>query len=245
MLLVIPAIEMRNGTCFGCIEGEAGTFDYYQELFENPLLLVKLMREENSKALHVYDYDSFHTDDSSANLKSILNLSQNFDIPIQLHTKYIDTAHSKMLLDSGIYRLIINELNHENLQSVASLLKSYSPSRIVFWCELDQQNQLLSKSGRDLDECLKQIQSIGGKRIVVKYSDRMFDDSRYEFTKTLYSNYHLKISLYEGVYDYQELIMLNKETSSGIDSVIMSESLFQNCFPCQKIWRLAESKLMN
>ncbi|MCO5251300.1 MAG: HisA/HisF-related TIM barrel protein [Candidatus Kapabacteria bacterium] len=245
MLLVIPAIEMRNGICFGCIQGEAGTSDYYQELFENPLLLVKLMREENSKALHVYDYDSFHSDESTSNLKSILNLSQNFDIPIQLHTKYIDANHCKMLLDSGIYRLIINELNHENLQTVASLLKSYSPSRIVFWCELDQQNNLVDKDGRALDDYLKQIQSIGGKRIVVKYTDRLFDDSCYEFTKELYRNYHMKISLYEGVYEAEDLIMLNKDTTKGIDSVIMSESLYQNCFPCQKIWRLAESKLMN
>jgi phosphoribosylformimino-5-aminoimidazole carboxamide ribonucleotide (ProFAR) isomerase len=172
MLLVIPAIEMRNGTCFGCIEGEEGTFDYYQELFENPLLLVKLMREENSKALHVYDYDSFHSSDSSANLKSILNLSQNFDIPIQLHSNFVDSNHCRMLLDSGIYRLIINELKDENILPVTSLLKSYSPSRIVFWCELDNSNELMDKGGRVLDEYLSQIQNVGGRRIVIKYSTK-------------------------------------------------------------------------
>lgn len=245
MLLVIPAIEMRNGTCFGCIEGEEGTFDYYQELFENPLLLVKLMREENSKALHVYDYDSFHTLDSSANLKSILNLSQNFDIPIQLHSNFVDANHCRMLLDSGIYRLIINELKDENLLSVKSLLKSYSPSRIVFWCELDNSNELDEKGGRALDEYLRQIQSVGGRRIVIKYFDRLFDISRFEFLKSLSQDFNLKISLFEGVYDAENLIMLNNEALKGIDSVIMSETLFRNCFPCQKIWRLAESKLMN
>lgn len=245
MLLVIPAIEMRNGTCFGCIEGEEGTFDYYQELFENPLLLVKLMREENSKALHVYDYDSFHTLDSSANLKSILNLSQNFDIPIQLHSCFVDANHCRMLLDSGIYRLIINELKDENLLSVKSLLKSYSPSRIVFWCELDKSNELVEKGERALDEYLRQIQSVGGRRIVIKYFDRLFDISRFEFLKSLSQDFNLKISLFEGVYDAENLIMLNNEALKGIDSVIMSETLFRNCFPCQKIWRLAESKLMN
>ncbi|MBS3999869.1 MAG: hypothetical protein KGZ71_05255 [Desulfobulbaceae bacterium] len=245
MLLVIPAIEMRNGTCFGCIEGEEGTFDYYQELFENPLLLVKLMREENSKALHVYDYDSFHTLDSSANLKSILNLSQNFDIPIQLHSNFVDANHCRMLLDSGIYRLIINELKDENLLSVKSLLKSYSPSRIVFWCELDNSNELDEKGERALDEYLRQIQSVGGRRIVIKYFDRLFDISRFEFLKSLSQDFNLKISLFEGVYDAENLIMLNNEALKGIDSVIMSETLFRNCFPCQKIWRLAESKLMN
>ncbi|MBE2189310.1 MAG: hypothetical protein IAE98_07560, partial [Candidatus Kapabacteria bacterium] len=239
MLLVIPAIEMRNGTCFGCIEGEEGTFDYYQELFENPLLLVKLMREENSKALHVYDYDSFHTLDSSANLKSILNLSQNFDIPIQLHSNFVDANHCRMLLDSGIYRLIINELKDENLLSVKSLLKSYSPSRIVFWCELDNSNELDEKGERALDEYLRQIQSVGGRRIVIKYFDRLFDISRFEFLKSLSQDFNLKISLFEGVYDAENLIMLNNEALKGIDSVIMSETLFRNCFPCQKIWRLS------
>lgn len=245
MLLIIPAIEMRNGSCFGCIEGEEGTMSYYQKLFQNPIMLVKLMREENSKALHVYDYDSFYQNDTFINLKSILALSQNFDIPVQLHSKFHDANHCKMLLDNGIYRLIIDKLNINNITSIQSLLKSYTPSRIVFWCDLDDNNELIGYDDSNLDDYLKLIHQIGGRRIIIKYADKQFNKSRLEFLTTLSGYYTLKISLFEGIYDAKNLIMLNKQSFTGIDSVIMSDALYRNSFPCQKIWRLAESKLMN
>jgi len=244
MLLVIPSIDLSRGKCLGCIDGEFGTIDYYQRLFDNPLTLVKLLRDENSKALHINDIDCLSGIDIEANIHIITEICSNFDIPIQLYSRFLDIHTCKFMLDSGIYRLIIDKVDDSNIMAVESLILSYTYSRVVFLCILDESNKL-KNANIPLDDYLKNLKNIGANRIIVKYDDLQVNSLRLDFLKTLSSFYNLRITLYEGIYNTQDLLELNKLTYSGIDSIIMSEALYRNCFPCQKIWRLAEAKLIN
>lgn len=244
MLLVIPAIDLSHGKCLGCIDGEFGTNNYYQGLFDNPLNLVRLLREENSKALHINDIDCISGIDNQSNLSVIAEICNNFDIPVQLYSRFFDTSICKDLLDSGIYRLIIERVDELNKLAFETLISSYTSSRIVFLCLLDNKNQI-TNADISLDEYLKMLTQIGAKRIVVKYDDLQLNRMSLEFLKTIAEFYNLKITVYEGIYNAEDLLNLNSMTFSGIDSIIMSEALYRNCFPCQKIWRLAEAKLIN
>ncbi len=244
MLLVIPAIALSRGKCLGCIDGEIGTGPYYKNLFDNPLNLVKLLREENSKALHINDVDCLSGIDNQSNLAVIADICKNFDIPIQLYSKFLDIDICKNLLDNGIYRLIIDKVDEFNKLAVESLITSYTASRVVFLCVLDGMNKILNAEV-PLDDYLKMLTKIGAKRIVIKYNDLQLNPMRLGFLKSLASFYNLKITVYDGIYNTDDLLNLNRMTFSGIDSIIMSEALYRNCFPCQKIWRLAEAKLIN
>lgn len=244
MLLVIPAIDLSLGKCLGCIDGEFGTDNYYQGLFDNPLHLVRLLREENSKALHINDIDCISGSDNQSNLTVIAEICNNFDIPVQLYSKFIDISTCKNLLDSGIYRLIIDKVDELNKFAFETLISSYTSSRIVFLCLLDGMNQI-TNANISLDDYLKVLTQIGARRIIVKYDDLQLNKMRLEFLKTISAFYNLKITVYEGIYKTEDLLNLNNMTFPGIDSIIMSEALYRNCFPCQKIWRLAEAKLIN
>lgn len=52
---------------------------------------------------------------------------------------------------------------------------------------------------------------------------------------------NLKITLSGGIGGYTDLIKVDKERNKQIDSVIIGRALYENKFPCQKIWRVAES----
>lgn len=54
MILVIPAIDLRQGKCVRLIKGEAGTEKIYSD---DPVKMAIIWRGENFKALHVVDLD--------------------------------------------------------------------------------------------------------------------------------------------------------------------------------------------
>jgi phosphoribosylformimino-5-aminoimidazole carboxamide ribotide isomerase len=50
-----------------------------------------------------------------------------------------------------------------------------------------------------------------------------------------------KVTHSGGISGYKDLIHLQKEGEGYVDSVIIGRALYENKFPCQKIWRVAES----
>jgi phosphoribosylformimino-5-aminoimidazole carboxamide ribotide isomerase len=247
MLLIIPYIELIDGVVSNRICGESDKELYYEELCQDPLKMVELWRRENSKSLHLFDYDSFHSNDNTLNVNSLLYISQNIDIPIQVYSKLEFFNSCKILLDNGVYRIFIDELLFSNPAAVDSLIKEYSSSRICFALFSDNRNVVnsgLNKIISDKDYIEKIIKA-GGRRIF--YADINANHAEkcpdLGYIAGLAAEYIIKITLLDGVYSYNDLKSVSKYERNGIDSVILSTSLYKNRFPCQKIWRLIEADL--
>ncbi|MDP2037461.1 MAG: HisA/HisF-related TIM barrel protein, partial [Ignavibacteria bacterium] len=50
-----------------------------------------------------------------------------------------------------------------------------------------------------------------------------------------------KVTHSGGIGGSEDLLKLQREASSFVDSVIIGRALYENKFPCQKIWRVAEA----
>jgi phosphoribosylformimino-5-aminoimidazole carboxamide ribotide isomerase len=247
MLLIIPYIELLEGVTSCRIIGEAGKEGYYDQLCKDPLKMVQLWRRENSKSLHIFDYDSFHAGDNTLNIISLLYISQNIDIPIQVYSKIESFNLCKILLDNGIYRVFIDQLLFSNQDSVDNLIKEYSPSRICF--ALFSKNRYVVNTGLDIiisdKNYIEKIIKTGGRRIFYADMDANYSDKcpDLEYIAKLATDYKIKITLLDGIYSFEDLKSVSKYEKNGIDSVILSSSLYNNRFPCQKIWRLIEADL--
>jgi len=55
----------------------------------------------------------------------------------------------------------------------------------------------------------------------------------------------MKVTHSGGVRNKDELIDIQELISLGVDSVIIGRAFYENRFPCQKLWRVAESGLFN
>ena len=247
MLLIIPYIELLDGITSSKICGEAGKEVFYKDLCSDPLKMVQLWRRENSKSLHLFDYDSFHKPNNTLNVNALLYITQNIDIPIQVYSKLEYYNSCKILLNNGIYRIFIDSLLLSNPTAVENLIKEYSASRICFALFSDNRNVInlgLTQTMSD-DDYIKRIIKAGGKRIF--YSDINSNKAEkvtdLEYISNLALNNKIKITLLDGVYSFIDLKLVSKYERMGIDSVILSTALYNNRFPCQKIWRLIEADL--
>ncbi len=242
MLLVIPAINLKNGQCTECITGLSGTESMYRNFSDNPDELCRLMRRENAKSLHITDLDSFENNQDNFDL--IAGIVNSVEIPINLlyNFKSIDTC--KKFLDIGIYRIFLKDLILTHPDNVKELIKDYRASRISFAFIGIHENTKINDKNVSLDEYMEHVKNAGGQRIIY-YDESAANAGKLPSPETLkkITGAGFRVTLYEGVKNPEQLWELNELFTEGIDSVVIGKPIYENNFPCQNIWRLIEAEV--
>lgn len=246
MLLVIPSIEMIDGESSLCVSSEDKDKELYDALQANPLAMCKLFRRENSKALYIVDRDSLSGLNNYVNSNAILYLIDGVDIPIQVYSEFTNVEECRMFLNAGVYRVILGSLPFTDPVGVTKLIKEFTPSRVAFNFRVDTgfvYFQSVQKEMRD-SSYATYIKSLGADRIIYSIENPVKNDYDIlqdisEFSKST----GLKITLQDMCSTSKQLLKLNEERFFGVDSLILGKALYDNNFPCQKIWRAIESEL--
>lgn len=246
MILVMPLIKLSDGVGAIKIECSPELDDYYCRISEDPLLLVKLWRKENAKCIHIVDADSFEGKNNYLNSTAAVYLAESVDIPIEYSTEFYEIEECRVLLNSGIYRIVLNELSIADPIGVRKLIEEFTPSRVAFLCKLvvGMVHFPVSKLNYNISDYIKLIKSFGGDRIIFQDENCLSKNEDYSFNliEQIGKTFGLKITLYEGINNSKSLIELKNQKTQYIDSVILGKPLYQNIFPCQHIWREAESQ---
>ena len=247
MLLVIPSISLHEGHCSQMIRGEQGTEHHYQQLSYNPPELCLLWRRENAKTLNLTDFDSIFEENHQSNTEAILYLCRMLDIPIQVFGNYKSIDECIFLLENGVYRIILFELGLSEPERVRELIKKYSASRVSFFINSVNGKADFWNFRQTIfeDDYIGHIKSLGATRLI--YLDGKRFDNEEEPDFGLYNKVAkksgLKITVYGCVSKSEHLWKLQEYEKNGVDSVVIGRSLYNNNYPCQKIWRLIEAEL--
>jgi phosphoribosylformimino-5-aminoimidazole carboxamide ribotide isomerase len=247
MILIIPAIDLEHGHCQRCIKGAPGTESLYSTISSHPFELAKLWRRENAKTLHITDHDALDEHNPHSNTETVLSIVRSVDIPVQLLSSFPTAEECAFWLDNGVYRVIINEVLHTDFDGVARLVEKYTPSRIV--------TGIRAKAGKvvfpdiDLDitdtEVARITKEAGMKRLV--YTDISWEGTLcgpdFGMLRDIAAVSGLRVTAAGGVGGPEQLWELQKLQPHGIDSVIVGRALYENRFPCQKMWRRIEAEL--
>lgn len=246
MILVIPSIDLRGGHCLRCITGEPGTEQLYSSYSFQPENLAKLMRRENAKTLHITDHDSIEGDDT-ANEKIINDIVHGIDIPVELLRSFRTVSDVESQLQNGIYRVVLNSLILTNPEGVRQLVAKYSASRIIAGVRANGNITVLPSATPPLTavEFALKAKQIGITRLI--YTDvsweGMLCGPDTDLLKNIAIETGMRITAAGGVSSPQHLWALQELHPFGLDSVIVGRALYENKFPCQKIWRQAEARL--
>ncbi|HAL57253.1 MAG TPA: 1-(5-phosphoribosyl)-5-((5-phosphoribosylamino)methylideneamino)imidazole-4-carboxamide isomerase [Bacteroidetes bacterium] len=245
MLLIFPSIEIRRGSCVQLVHGDAGSEHIYAV---DPVQMAVIWRGENAKTLHVVDIDGVETG-SVQNIETIQRMVQAVDIPIQVGGGLRDFDEIERVLSMGVYRVVIGTAAVNRPSFVERLIKDFGTRRIAIAIE-GRDGRIRTEGGKkELDlsplTLAKEMKRIGVARIV--YSD-IGEDGRtkrlnLEALKNLAVGSGVRITAQGGVREYKDLIRLQELERVGVDSVIVGRALYENHFPCQRLWRLNEKEL--
>jgi phosphoribosylformimino-5-aminoimidazole carboxamide ribotide isomerase len=246
MLLVIPSIDLVSGICRDCICSTLPMVKDYSGLSKHPDQLSQLFRRENAKSLHINDIDSLENRENKNNIDTIIKIKNAVEIPIQCYSKFHNINDCKFLLDNGIHRIILDDLLLEEEKAMKELISSYTSSRIAFYAEVNSQHKAnkCNNLAITITEYISKIKAAGGDRLVLKDTSAYDSlDKSIETLNELAKNNTIKITLQDAACNYYSLNYINEKSNFLIDSIILGKALYENKFPCQEIWRLAESRL--
>ncbi|MFA4923112.1 MAG: 1-(5-phosphoribosyl)-5-[(5-phosphoribosylamino)methylideneamino] imidazole-4-carboxamide isomerase [Ignavibacteriaceae bacterium] len=247
-LLVIPSIDIQNGRTVRVVQGipELNCTEYDSD----PVEMAKIWRTENAKMLHVVDFDALHGD-KSKNISLLEKICNSVIIPVEYAGGIRSFEDAKNYLDLGVSRIVISTMALENLPEFVKVLETFGPKKIVVSLDVID-NEIVIKRRRIKTGILPvalamKLKDIGIERFIVTDVKRngMMLGPNIELSRSIAEATQAKVTLSGGIRNKDELMDVQTLLPIGIDSVIVGRALYENRFPCQKLWRIAELGIFN
>lgn len=243
-ILVIPSIDIKGGKTVRVVKGipELGCSQYEND----PVEMAMIWRAENAKCIHVVDFDAAIAN-SHQNFELIGEICDSVVIPVEMGGGIMNYRTAERLFDLGVFRLVIGTLTVTDINEFGVILEKFGPSKIAAAIDVVDNEVAIygrtKKSGIDPIEHARKLADMGVKRIIVTDVSRngMMLGPNFELSAAVATETGAKITHSGGITGYKDLRSLKNFADLGIDSVIIGRALYENRFPCQKIWRVAES----
>jgi phosphoribosylformimino-5-aminoimidazole carboxamide ribotide isomerase len=247
-LLVIPSIDIKDGKIVRVVQEipELKCIEYS----DDPVEMALIWRTENAKLIHIVDFDCSQIE-SKKNFSLIEQICKSVIIPIEFAGGVRSLEDAEILFNMGVYRLALGTLAIENFETFTKILGKYGPTKIVASLDIIEDNISIRsrriRTNINYLEFAKKLAEVGVERFIVTdvVKNGLLQGINIEYSLNVARTTKKKVTHSGGVTDYRDLIKIQNHINDGIDSVIVGRALYENKFPCQKIWRIAESEIFN
>lgn len=224
-MLIIPAIDIKNGKCVRLTQGIFKSEKIYSN---SPIDMAKKWEAEGAKILHIVDLDGAKKG-TMANLKLVKQIAKTVNIPVQVGGGIRDELTIKTLIASGISGIVLGTIALENKTLFTKLLKKYGSQIII---ALDTKNGNLVKRGwlgetnRNYLETVKEFAKQGVRKFI--YTDVIKDgtltEPNYKEIIKLAKTVSAPIFVGGGISSINDI---KKLKSIGVDGVIIGKALYE------------------
>jgi phosphoribosylformimino-5-aminoimidazole carboxamide ribotide isomerase len=217
-MLIIPAIDIRDGRCVRLIQGQPGNEIVYSE---DPVGMALSLEAKGAKLLHVVDLDGA-IEGFSQNVSIIREMVEKLSVPIELGGGIRHTTDIIMRLDRmKVHRIILGTLAAEKPEVMAWAAEEY-PGRIVVG--IDARDGVVAVKGW-LDENMEltplqlalEAKEAGVDTIVYTdiSKDGMLEGPNVEATRKLIEETGMKVIASGGVSSMEDLQALEQAGAHG------------------------------
>ncbi len=169
---IIPAIDIKDGKCVRLYQG-----DYNRETIfsDNPALVAIKWQSLGAKRIHIIDLDGAASG-KPVNLEIIKSIIKQIKIPVQLGGGIRTEKDVRILLESGIGRVILGTAALEKSQMIKDICQKYNEALII---SIDAREGYVATHGWLKESKIKAIElagrmsDAGVKRII--YTDIIKD----------------------------------------------------------------------
>ncbi|MDP2303637.1 MAG: 1-(5-phosphoribosyl)-5-[(5-phosphoribosylamino)methylideneamino] imidazole-4-carboxamide isomerase [Ignavibacteria bacterium] len=242
-LLVIPSIDIKNGKTVRVVQGipELNCHEYGND----PIEMARIWRAENAKMIHIVDFDAIGIM-GNLNLKVIEKICHSVIIPVEYAGGIRSLDDAKKAFDCGTCRIVLSTLAYDNPDEFLKIFDEFGPSKIAISLDVVDNEIVIRarkyKTGISPNDFALKLKGYGVERFIVTDVKRngMLLGPNIELSKSIAEVTNKKVTLSGGIRNKDELMDVQMFMNSGIDSVIVGRALYENRFPCQKLWRVAE-----
>lgn len=126
-MIVIPAVDMKNGKCVQLIQGDP---DKKHVELENPVGVAEKWVSEGAEMLHLVDLDGA-IEGESVNREIIEKIIQTVNVPVQIGGGIRTVENALNLIDIGAKRIILGTVAVENPDIVEEISKKVGKEKVM------------------------------------------------------------------------------------------------------------------
>jgi len=236
-MLIIPAIDLREGRCVRLTQGRKNDVKIYAE---DPVRLAQRYQNSGARFLHVIDLDGAFSDSNSRNRQVLRDITSRIEIPIQFGGGLRSLTDIQQIIESGVTRVVLGTLAVESPESLQQALESFGAERIAVG--IDARGGRVLTRGWNIDgelsalELAQQVAAAGVERIIYTDVDRdgMLTGMDIDATCAIGRASGLKVTASGGVASLDDLVGLSEAGECGIDSVIVGKALYEGRFTLEE-----------
>ena len=226
-MLIIPAIDLKDGRCVRLFQGEMDKETVY---FENPVEAAKYWLAEGASFIHIVDLNGA-VEGRPVHTKEVAAICKLPGLSVELGGGLRSMEAVKAALDLGVARVVIGTAAYDNAEFLRALCKQF-PGKVAVGIDARQGKVAvkgwLETTAMDAVELAQRCEDDGATRII--YTDISRDGTRegvnVDETLRIARAVHIPIIASGGVStldDIRKLVPLEKE---GVEGVIVGRALY-------------------
>jgi phosphoribosylformimino-5-aminoimidazole carboxamide ribotide isomerase len=231
-MLVVPAIDLRDGRCVRLAQGQPSAMQVYHTA---PLEIAQSFAASGAELIHVVDLDGAFAGSESPNRAIVGELVKRIGIPVQFGGGIRSVQDIEQLIDSGVSRVVLGTLATESLDKLKSIVERFGEAVAVAIDARD--GHVMSRGWQNATESVAgelaaKVAAVGVKRIIYTdiARDGMLGGVNIEQTNIVARSASVSITASGGIGSVQDIKTLRENADPHVDSVIVGKALYEGRF---------------
>jgi phosphoribosylformimino-5-aminoimidazole carboxamide ribotide isomerase len=231
-MIVIPAIDLRDGRCVRLTQGRKSDVTVYNE---DPLAVAREFAAAGAEVIHVVDLDGAFSGSGSPNRDVVKQIVANVDVPIEFGGGIRSLEDVQELCDAGVARVVLGTVAAESPELLEDIAARFSTRICV---GIDARDGRVMTRGWEAAspvmavDLARSVAECGVKRIIYTdiARDGMLVGPNIEQTLAVVRAANVSVTASGGVSSLEDLKRLRDTNEPLLDSVIVGKALYEGKF---------------
>lgn len=231
-LVIIPAIDLRDGRCVRLTQGRKEHATVYDG---DPIEIALSYEADGAQMIHLVDLDGAFSDPNSRNRKMLRKIISRIKTPLQFGGGLRNLEDVAQVIELGVSRVVVGTLAVESPEVLAKLVNMFD-SRVCVGIDA-RDNQVMTRGWEKREiitavELAQRVAALGVERIVYTdvARDGMLAGINLEQTCLISRESGLRVTASGGVSSLADIRAVRTISECGIDSVIVGKALYDGRF---------------
>lgn len=238
-MIVIPAIDLKNGLCVRLLQGRKSEMTVYNE---DPVEVARAFASAGAEMIHVVDLDGAFNEAESPNRAVVMRIVDAVDVPIEFGGGIRSLEDVQRLCDAGVAQVVLGTVAAEAPTTLSDFVSSFGSKICV---GIDARDGRVMTRGWETATPLmavdlaRSVAECGVERII--YTDIARDGAlvgpNIEQTLAVARSANVRVTASGGVSSLEDIERLR---DAGVDGVIVGKALYEGKFKLEEAIRVSK-----
>jgi phosphoribosylformimino-5-aminoimidazole carboxamide ribotide isomerase len=240
-MLIIPAIDLKNGQCVRLRQGRKAEAKIYDG---DPVEIARGFEAAGARMLHVVDLDGAFAESQSPNREVVRRIIEAIAIPVQFGGGLRTISDVQKIIEVGVARVVVGTMVVESAALLGELVRLFG-ERVAVGIDA-RDGQVVTRGWEKQSdipavELAERVAGLGVARIIYTdvARDGMLEGVNIEQTCAVALRSGLAVTASGGVSSLDDIKRLKVACAGGIDSVIIGKALYERRFTLTEANRMA------